>query len=225
MSVKGIGLKFDAIFFDFDGVMAETMPYHLTAWKDIIENHYGFEFRPMTVKLNEGRPVVGIARAVFEEAGRDYSESQLLDIIEKKNAVFRATNNATIYPENFEIIKLAQDKGLKVGLVTGTHLKNVEALLPKEMMANFDVIIVDGDAERGKPFPDPYLTAARRCGVDPEKCIVVENAPMGVQAAKSAGMFCAALKTTLSSEHLKAADVTFDNHAQLLTEIRDVFLA
>lgn len=208
-------MTFEAIFFDFDGVMAETMPDHLKAWKDIVENHYGFQFRPMTVKLNEGRPVVGIARAVFEEAGRDYSESTLLDIIEQKNKKFRESNNAMIYPENYLIIDNAKANGVKVGLVTGTHRKNVEALLSAEMLEKFDAVIVDGDVRRGKPFPDPYLEAARRVGVAPEKCCVVENAPLGVEAAKTAGMFCVALQTTLSAEHFEAADVTFATHAEL----------
>lgn len=213
-----------AILFDFDGVMAETLPYHIPAWKRALKDRFDFPFHSMTVKLNEGRPVMGIARAVFEDAGRDYTEALLAEVVEKKNSIFRATQKATVYPENIKIVQLAKSNGLKVGLVTGTKLENVQALLPEELIESFDVIIVDGDVERGKPFADPYLAAAIRLNLQPEKCIVVENAPLGIQAAKSAGMFCAALKTTLSSEHLSAADVIFENHAEFYKNFRDLIL-
>ena len=218
-------LQFKAIFFDFDGVMADTMPWHLPAWQQIIENQYGFPFQPMIVKLNEGRPALGIAKEVFENAGKSYTEGQLLDVVKQKNIIFRATHKATVYPENYEIIRLARTKKNKIGLVTGTQLENVQTLLPDNLIEQFDVIIVDGDAKRGKPYPDPYLEAARRCNVNPENCYVVENAPLGIQAAKAAGMFCAAVKTTLSTEHLRAADVTFENHAELLKSFQKYFLA
>jgi len=212
-------LHFSAIFFDFDGVMADTMPWHLPAWKQVIEEQYGFPFQPMIVKLNEGRPAVDIAKVVFEDAGQDYTPEILAHVVDQKNALFRANSKACVYPENFEIIQHAQDAGLRVGLVTGTRLENVHALLPEKLLADFDAIIVDGDVERGKPCPDPYVQAAQRCRVEPNNCLVIENAPLGIQAGKSAGMFCIALKTTLSSEHLQAADVIFENHAELLANI------
>ncbi len=212
-------MLFKAMFFDFDGVMAETLPYHLPAWKRVVESRFDFPFNPMTVKLNEGRPVLGIARAVFEEAGHACTEEMLIEVVEQKNAIFRATHKAAAYPENFEIIRIAKKSGLKTGLVTGAKRENVHTLLSKELVDGFDVIIVDGDVERGKPFPDPYLTAAKRLGVHPEDCMVIENAPLGIRAAKAAGMFCVALKTTLSAEHLQSADVIFENHAQLLQNL------
>jgi len=215
-------LSIAAILFDFDGVMAETLPYHIPAWERALESHFDFPFNPMTVKLNEGRPVMGLAKAVFEEAGREYTDAVLEEVVNKKNSIFRATHKAAVYPENFEIVRLAKNNGLRVGLVTGTKLKNVQALLPPQLLDSFNVIIVDGDVERGKPFADPYLAAADRLGLSPEKCLVVENAPLGIRAAKAAGMFCAAIKTTLSSEHLEQADVIFDNHADLLKNFRDL---
>ena len=217
-------MRCEAILFDFDGVIADTMPSHLSAWKRIIENEYHFPFQPMVVRLNEGRPAVEIAGEVFQNAGQDFTETQLQNVVEQKNALFRATHNAIVYPEIYKIIRLAREHGAKIGLVTGTTLENVQALLSRELLENFHIIITVGDAKRGKPFPDPYLEAAGRLGIDPEKCCVVENAPLGIQAAKSAGMFCVALKTTLSSEHLQAADVIFENHGKFLAQFRDLLL-
>jgi len=205
-----------ALFFDFDGVLAETMPYHIPAWNRVLEQHYGFSLNPMTLKLNEGRPVFEIIRAIFEDAGQYYDAAILNRVITQKNELFRATHNARVFPEIKEIIGLAKARGLKIGLVTGTRRENIGVIVPDDILDRFDVIIAEGDSERGKPAPDPYLAAAEKVGLAPEDCLVIENAPLGIQAAKSAGMFCFAVKTTLSAEHLAKADVTFNNHADLL---------
>jgi HAD superfamily hydrolase (TIGR01509 family) len=209
-------LAIRAIFFDFDGVLADSMPYHLPAWNQVLEKDYGFSLDPMVIKLNEGRPVYEIAQAVFAAAGQPYTANILNAVITKKNALFRASHRATIFPENIEIIRRAKERGLSVGVVTGTKRENISYIIPDDLLVQFDVIIADGDAPRGKPSPDPYLLAAEKTAVAPKDCLVIENAPAGIQAAKAAGMFCVALKTTLPAEHLKQADVTFNNHAELL---------
>jgi beta-phosphoglucomutase len=212
-------VTFKAVFFDFDGVMADTMTFHLPAWKRILESDYGFTPDPMTVKLNEGRPVYYIAQAVFEHAGQPYTPTVLKDVISKKNALFRATNKSMVFVENYDIIKVAMERGLQVGLVTGTKRENLAVVIPDDLLVHFDIIITDGDTENGKPAPDPYLAAAENVAVHPGECLVIENAPIGIQAAKAAGMFCIALKTTLSEEHLHQADVTFKNHTELLQSL------
>lgn len=208
-----------AIFFDFDGVMADTLTYHLPAWTSILEGDYGFTPNPMTVKLNEGRPVYYIAQAVFEQAGQAFTIDMLQDVITKKNALFRAINKSTVFPENFDLVRIAQERGMQIGLVTGTKRENLTVVIPDDLLAHFDIIITDGDTEQGKPSPDPYLAAAEKVAVHPGECLVIENAPIGIESAKAAGMFCIALKTTLSEEHLFQADVTFKNHAELLQNL------
>ncbi len=214
-----------ALFFDFDGVMAETMPYHLPAWNTVLERDYGFSLNPMAVKLNEGRPVLEIAQAVFEDAKQPYTHEILQDAISKKNDIFRATHHSSVFPENITLIKWAKERGLQVGLVTGTKRENLGVIISDDLLVQFDIIITDGDTERGKPAPDPYLAAAEKVAVDPADCIVIENAPLGIEAAKSAGMFCIALKTTLPGELLNQADVTVNNHAEMLQRFDQFFQA
>lgn len=212
-----------AVFFDFDGVIAETISYHLSAWNIVLERDYGFSLNPMAVKLNEGRPGLEIAQAIFEEAGRPYTAELLHDVISKKNVVFRDTHQSSVYPENIQLINDAKERGLQVGLVTGTKRENLGVIVPDDLLVQFDIIITDGDTTRGKPAPDPYLAAAEKVAVHPADCIVIENAPAGIEAAKSAGMFCIALKTTLPGELLNQADVIFKNHAELLQHIDQFF--
>ncbi len=207
-----------AILFDFDGVLAETLAFHLRAWRQVFEEE-GIEPEELTLRLNEGAPAYKIAQALAIRGGRELSEEDAKDIALKKNKIFRATNKAKVYKEVSEIIALARDRGLKVGLVTGTALENLYAVLPEELLRNFDYIVKDGDTERGKPYPDPYLVAAEKLGLKPAECLVLENAPLGVESAKAAGTFCVALETTLDREHLQKADVVVKNHSEFLKKL------
>ncbi|OGW94101.1 MAG: hypothetical protein A3G36_02985 [Omnitrophica bacterium RIFCSPLOWO2_12_FULL_45_13] len=82
--------------------------------------------------------------------------------------------------------------------------------MPKNIERLFDHIITGDHVKKGKPYPEPYLLAARELAVKPSECVVIENAPYGIMAAKSAGMFCIALTSSLPKEFLKGADIIAD---------------
>lgn len=201
-------------------MFADTLPDHLAAWQQVLQETFQVAFDPMVVKLNEGRPVIEIARAVADSCGLAVTEAQLEGLIRAKNERFRALHRPRIFPEILQMIAIAKDKGISVGLVTGTKRENLVAVVDAKVLGMLDVIIADGDTVRGKPWPDPYLEAAERLGAPAEACLVVENAPQGIRAAKAAGMFCIAVMTTLKEEHLQEADVTVPTHADLLRWFR-----
>jgi beta-phosphoglucomutase-like phosphatase (HAD superfamily) len=74
----------------------------------------------------------------------------------------------------------------------------------------FDAIVTEEDVERGKPHPDAFLLAAKRCGVEPRRCVVIEDAPSGLEAAKAAGMRCIGVTGTRTKEELSLADLVVD---------------
>jgi beta-phosphoglucomutase len=80
-----------------------------------------------------------------------------------------------------------------------------------EEFALFDHLTTSDESDRPKPDPDPYLKCAAGLGVRPEECVAIDNAPLGVESAKSAGMMCIALTSTLEKEDLKRADFVVDS--------------
>jgi len=108
-----------------------------------------------------------------------------------------------------------QNKGYLLGLVTGTPKAEIEKILPDRIRGLFDCIIAGDQVKNGKPDPEPYLAAARGLNVAAECCLVVENAPLGIQSAQKAGMFCVALTTSLPKEYLKNADAIADRLDQI----------
>jgi beta-phosphoglucomutase-like phosphatase (HAD superfamily) len=79
----------------------------------------------------------------------------------------------------------------------------------------FEIIITGEMVSNGKPDPEPYLKAVNELNVDKESCLVVENAPAGITSAKSAGLTCFAVQTSLPEEYLKSADKIFGSIADL----------
>ena len=110
-------------------------------------------------------------------------------------------------PGAVEFVGLCKDSGLKIALATSTDYVKMMANLREIGLDQgvFDALVNGLDVERRKPFPDLFLEAARRIQADPKHCWVVEDSVGGVQAAKTAGMYCCALLTTFGEADLRNA--------------------
>ncbi len=214
--LKNPQIRWRAVLFDFDGVTAETLPSHISAWQRVLERDSHATLDEMVIRLNEGRPVIEMVKKIIEHTEMSFGQADVEKLIAKKNDEFQKHHKARVYKPIPSILDKIHQRGASTGLVTGTTLENIKTVLSLLLIDKFDVIIADGDTVQGKPAPDPYLAAADRLGVNPKDCVVVENAPVGIASAKSAGMMCIALATTLDKEHLAQADVKFDNHFELL---------
>jgi HAD superfamily hydrolase (TIGR01509 family) len=116
--------------------------------------------------------------------------------------------NLTPLPGSIEFVHRCRDLGFKTALVTSTDFIKMQANIDEIGLADgaFDVMINGLDVTRRKPYPDMYLLAARRLGVPPENCLVVEDAIAGVSSAVAAGCRCLALTSSYSRDELSAAD-------------------
>ena len=204
------------VLFDLDGVIVDTLHYHYLAWKHMFERYGGAPVNEMTVLLHEGRNSREILPILMNETGVTIPEAQQGAFIEEKRAYYRNIVQVTHYPNAFETIDELRRRGFKVALVTACALKNMQHSLDSEHQAHFDFIITGDEPARAKPFPDSYLVAARQLGLRPEECVVVENAPLGLEAARNAGMRSVAIETTLGKEYLASADHVLQNITDLL---------
>lgn len=202
------------VLFDLDGVIVDTLHYHYLAWKHMFEK-LGGKISEHTVLLHEGRNSREILPILMQESGVLIPADRQAQFIEEKRAYYRSIVHVRQYPGAFEAIDQLKQRGYRVALVTACALKNMQHSLNSEQQAHFDFIITGDEVSRAKPFPDPYLIASRQIQVKPVECMVVENAPLGIEAAKNAGMYCVAIETTLGREYLSSADC-------ILKSIRDL---
>ncbi len=194
-----------AVLFDLDGVLIDSMPYHVSAWKEVFRDE-GVEVPEMVFRLAEGEKAGLTIRKLAKEHRLDWSEAKLDEMIAKKRRIYRSRVPRGMRPQAKDAVLFCRSQGWKTGIVTGSVQSNLNWMLSDEERALFDLILSSEHYRNGKPDPEPYLNAARDLGVDPEHCLVIENAPLGIRSAKAAGMTCVALTTTLPPEALREAD-------------------
>jgi beta-phosphoglucomutase len=158
----------------------------------------------------EGMPSLETGKAIVKEKGAHLTDQQISKLIENKREIYRsmAARDAKTYPGVPETLKMLRENGIKLALITGSNLKTATMVIRKVgLVGAFDVVVTADDTPRGKPYPDPYLKGMKELGVPPENCVVVENAPLGIAAAKAAGAgYVIGVTTTLPEEYLKGAD-------------------
>ncbi|MDZ7331747.1 MAG: HAD family phosphatase [candidate division KSB1 bacterium] len=204
-----------AVLFDFDGVIANTLIYHVQAWQQVFWS-YGVTVVPEDVYLLEGQLAEQIGRQLAQQKGLSLDEKTLTEMVRKKREIYNQITQAVIYPNTQKAIEFLKKNHVKIGLVTGAILKNIEPVTGREFLALFDTIVTGNEVANTKPHPEPYLTAAKKLAVESKNCLVIENAPLGIRAAKLAGMFCIALKTTIRDEkYLKEADLIVEDISQV----------
>lgn len=201
-------LKFypKAIIFDMDGVIVDSMPYHFIAWYEALRP-FGVRVSCFDVYSKEGERWDKTLDVFLKRAKIKPTKEILKQIFSGRQKIFKRYFKRFIFKGTQEFLGCLDKRGYLLGLVTGTPQAEVKKILPKSIQNLFDCIVAGDQVKTGKPHPAPYLKAAKilRCPV--EECMVVENAPLGIESAKNAGMFCVALATSLPAEYLTRADV------------------
>ncbi len=185
-----------AVLWDLDGTLIDSMPYHWEAWNDLL-TPLGYHF-----SVESFKPTIGLRN---EEIVRDYlkldrPQSVIDQIVLAKEERYRAIileRGLVLLPGVERWIARLAAEGWRHAIVTSAPRLNVEAVMQATHLESLiDTIVCAEDVERGKPDPQPFLLAAQRVGAAPDHCLVVEDAPAGLLAARRAGMKSIGVLTT-----------------------------
>ena len=116
-----------------------------------------------------------------------------------------------LYPDALPLLEQLKRKEISLGLVTSSRRNLIDQIWKEEELAYFSAIVSADDIDRFKPYPDPYLKAVQKIEQEPVNCLVIENAPAGIQSACSANISCFAISSTLPEEKLSGAKQVFPN--------------
>lgn len=208
--------KFKGILFDFDGVIGRTMEDNYTAWKNVL-SQFGIYLTKDEYFLLEGVNTIELAKLLLSKNGKD--TNQAAEIVKAKEEYYLKNNNFSLYEGVEETIHALKGNGYLLAIVSAANFSRLSNTLYPALLKEFNTVITGDKIDRGKPFPDPYLTAAKELGLEPTECLVVENAPVGIEAAKNANMYCIAITSTLDRKYLSKADKIIGNFSMLLDEI------
>ena len=204
-----------AILFDLDGVIVDSLHYHYLAWDHMFKK-IGGSVTEESIFLSEGMNSFEILPLFLKQFNIELPVEKHKKFIEDKRNYFRQIVKLTYYPNAFETIEQLRDLGYSAALVTACARKNMEMSIDTEHQKLFEFIISGDDVAHSKPNPEPYLIAQKTLGLEVSECAAIENAPLGVESVKNAGMICIAVESTLGRQYLQKADFII-NEIQELT--------
>ena len=215
-----------AVFFDQDGVLFDSMPFHAQAWAYAM-SHYGLPFTKEQTYRNEGRTGSSVIHEVhLKEYGTEPSQELIEEIYRLKSDTFNRLTGGQLpplIPDIQALLRYLHEQGTQCWVVTGSGQHSILDKLEATFPGIFSGFITAYDVTHGKPDPEPYLKAWERCGFAKEECMVVENAPLGVRAGKAAGLFTVAVNTGILPDEVLAeeqADLVLPNMKTLLTRLQ-----
>jgi beta-phosphoglucomutase family hydrolase len=210
-----------ALIFDMDGTIVDNMAYHTASWVEF--------FRRRGRDIDEHEFFLRTAGRQGHEIMREYIRADLSDaecaaLNAEKEEVYRELyqpHRKTV--AGFDaLVTEAKSAGIVLAVATSAPIENIVFTLDGlNIRRYFDAVVGAADVKRGKPEPDVFLKAAEACGTAPENCVVFEDAPLGVEAARRAGMPAVALTTTLPAEAFEG----FDNLLATAADLTGVALA
>ena len=193
-----------AVIFDMDGVIVLTAEAHWLAWTAIASAHGVQLTREQFLSFN-GLTNPDICQRLFGDA---VTEQLVAEVAEAKEEEFRRAigDQVPLAPGLVELLSRLREEGVAVALGTSAPVGNVDLVLDKGGVRQmFDAVVHADMVKRGKPAPDIFARGAELLGVSPDRCIVIEDAPMGIEAALAAGMEVVGVATNHSAEELSEA--------------------
>jgi beta-phosphoglucomutase family hydrolase len=207
-----------AFIFDMDGTIVDNMAFHTDSWLAFFARRGKTYEADAFFRETAGAQGREILRA---RLGPDVPDDEIALLAQEKDALYRdlyGPHRRAI--EGFEsLVTASRAQGVKLAVATSAPPLNIVFTLDElDLRRHFDAVVGAVDVKQGKPHPDVFLKAAEQLGVDPAECIVFEDAPMGVEAARRAGMRAVVITTTLPAE----AFAEFDNVIRIVKDYADL---
>jgi HAD superfamily hydrolase (TIGR01509 family) len=206
--------EYEAFIFDLNGTMIDDMHYHEVAWYDVLVNRLKAPLSLEEVKLQ----LYGKSNEMFGRIfGNKFSKEEIVSITDLKEIRYREE----FLPHLKSMAGLemfldkARSKNIALAIGTAAPILNVNFAIDNlDLRKYFPVIVGPDDVVESKPHPEVFLKAAERLRIAPEKCVVFEDAPKGIEAAARAGMKAVAVTSYHSADELKNKNVLFtiDNY-------------
>lgn len=179
------------VIFDLDGVLVSTDEMHYQAWKRLAQELHITGFTREDNRRQRGVSRMASLEIVLEKADRTYSEEEKIEFAERKNGYYlellEEMDESAVLENVKDVLEKLKNRGLL--LAVGSASKNAPVILEKTgLMPYFDKISCGLDTTKSKPDPEVFLVAAKKLGLPPEECLVVEDSAAGIEAAAAGGM-------------------------------------
>jgi beta-phosphoglucomutase len=203
------------VIFDLDGVLVDTRDCHRQSWKDLCQANAGWKYDDTFFLETFGCQNFEI---IPQWAGQPMTPEQCVPHSASKEKRYRELMGSGLeLLEGVEnLLKALKDQGFGLAIGTSTPKDNLDFMLKHTPAGNyFDAYIAAEDVTNSKPAPDTFLAAAQKLDLKPHQCVVIEDAAVGIQAAKAGKMPVIAVTNTRERKYLNQADRIVDSLAEL----------
>jgi HAD superfamily hydrolase (TIGR01509 family) len=194
------------ILWDMDGVISDSYSLHLGAWQETFARR-GIEFTKEDFTKLFGTRNDFIITSVM---GRGIPQTDVRTMVGEKEEIFRrkATGAIKPFPGVLKLLNSLKKGNFKLGLASSAPKENIDLVFNElDLTGVFDCIVSGQEVSESKPSPQIYLATAEKLGALPNDCVVVEDSPLGIKAAKTAGMKCLGISNTHARRNLNQADI------------------
>ncbi|MEN6298790.1 MAG: beta-phosphoglucomutase family hydrolase [Anaerolineaceae bacterium] len=215
-STKETNQEIQAVLWDMDGVLVDTSKFHFMAWTRVMKE-YGLELDFENFKTAFG---LKNERIIEKFLNKPYDPELFHQIEERKESIFRQLikNNVTVLPGVHHWLDKFQSLHILQAVASSAPKENIDLLLESAGIRGYFSAVVSADSLPSKPDPAVFLKAASLLHIPQEKCVVIEDAFYGIQAAHHAGMKCIAVGNSLPLEELNQADLVVPRLVDLTEE-------
>lgn len=210
-----------AIIFDMDGVLVDSEPFHIA-----IEKRQ-FELNNILISAEEHNLYMGVASdMMWQEISKKHALEIAVEELIGQNKTesirfFGEVEEIPVMPGLVDVLEQLTRKGYPMAVASSSFHEVIELILERTgLRKNFQHVVSSQEAGKSKPEPDVFLLAARRLGVQPEDCLVIEDSQNGIKAAKAAGMKCIAYQGPGANPvNQQQADAVITRYDQLISMI------
>lgn len=215
---------FEGYIFDLDGTLAISQQFHYESYAIVLEEEGMMYTREEDIAIYAGQGSEKIFPQIFKKNGRTISAEEAARLIERKREIYyKLIKSQLIHPVPgvSEYLEELKNRNKKIIVATGNRLEATEIILQKTNLQKFFTkkVTVE-DVKEPKPSPETFLLAANELHLEPNKCIIFEDATSGVEAAKASGSYCVGLSTSIEADKLTSAgaDKVIQDFRELLQQ-------
>jgi HAD superfamily hydrolase (TIGR01509 family) len=174
-----------AVLWDMDGTLVDTEPYWIDTERAMAEK-YGATWTDADAMELVGSDLLDSGAYIKRVMGLDLSPGEVVEEL-LDGVVVMVEREVPWRPGAVELLTSLAEAGVRCGLVTMSYERFVAPILAQLPPETFRVVVTGDQVARGKPHPEPYLTAAAALGVPPEECVAIEDSNTGAKSAEAAG--------------------------------------
>ena len=212
-----------AVIFDMDGTLLDSEIIHYIVIRDILKREVGIDMPMQDYMKYCGIPDEKMWPMILEETDSTFvdalAERWGIEELAEEGVSTIEKNGVKPYPGVRELVVALRKEGIRIAVATGSIIRIVQKNLVLLDIAEFvEATATSEDCSNGKPAPDVFLLAAKKLGVEPENCLVVEDAGNGLLGARRAGMTCAGFEGSELPSDTALAPVTFSDYRKVTVE-------